>query len=242
METFFKNLWRFNAIAIAIVAIFGFGGMAFALVALIWSSISNTESPGVVVEDETSSTTVSKLKLRGGQLIEGTRIARFVLQDIEHSRTTESYESWDLSGGSGGYYSAEGRNHFFVNIDTGKGHWLLSTNDYLITHFTDYTIDNADPEKKRPLRMNGYYIAKTDSNGNNRLDHEDKKTYAVSDIDGTDFQELIEGIDRFHRADFIDDDTLLLSYEKSGQLKIAHVDVDERILVSQNEVPISLPQ
>ena len=134
-----------------------------------------------------------------------------------------------------------------MNIDTGEGHWLLTTNDYLITYFTDYTLDNAtignvEPEQRRPLRMNGYYIVKADSNGNNRLDRRDKKIYAVSDTDGTDFQQLIAEIDRFHQVDFIDDDTLLLSYEQSGQLKIAHVDINQRSLVSEIEAPMFLPQ
>ena len=241
METFFKNLWRFNAIVIASVGILGLGGLFFAFAAFMWSSVSNTDSSGVVVEDQMSSTKVSTLKLSGGELIEGSRIARFVLQDIEESRKSELDESWSLSSGSGDYYSADGRNHYFVNIDTGEGHWLLSTNDYLITHFTDYTTNHADPEQQRPLRMNGYYITKTDSDGNNRLDYRDKKTYAVSDIDGTDFQELIQEIDRFHAVNFIDDDTLLLRYENSGQLKIAHVDVNRRSLISEIEVPLSLP-
>ena len=103
METFFKNLWRFNAIVIAIVGILGFGSLAFAFAALIWSSLSKTESSGVLVEDKTSSTEVSKLKLRGGELIEGTRIARFVLQDIEEGRTAESDEYFSSSSSS--YYS-----------------------------------------------------------------------------------------------------------------------------------------
>ena len=83
-----------------------------------------------------------------------------------------------------------------------------------------------------------YEVVKADSNNDKRLDSNDKKTIAVSDVSGSEYTEIISEIDRLLGSHQKNSTTLLVFYELDGREYVGEINILRRVLVENVVLPV----
>lgn len=111
------------------------------------------------------------------------------------------------------------RNFLFTNIKTSQNFWLLPTNTNLILDHHFLYID----DKNAKAIM--YEIIKNDTNNDKRKSPEDKKILSISMLDGSEYKELVKGVDKYLGYD-LEDEVLMVFYEKDFTSYVLEVSLD----------------
>jgi hypothetical protein len=221
---FFKFVWRFNGIVLMLAGVLAVGVLGFAGYKIFRETTREREVRNIVnVTDETDSD--EKWRLGYLQDVDGTPYLMIPLY---------SDQSYAQSYYSKSSYST--RNYLFINSETNKKRWLLDTNDYLIMNDEMLSVENYDA-KDRKVRAILYHMVKEDTNGDDRLTHDDLSVVALSKPDGTEFGEILSNLDVFVGHRVIDAKTILLVYQKKGIGYSATLSMEDLILSSATELP-----
>ena len=88
-------------------------------------------------------------------------------------------------------------------------------------------------------KVNGiwYTLVTEDTNNDRRLDSRDKKTIAVSDVSGNGYTEIIKKVDRVIGSHQKNQNTVLVFYESGGKNIFSEIDVVQRKLVIEQNLP-----
>ncbi|TMO67467.1 hypothetical protein CWC20_21555, partial [Pseudoalteromonas aurantia] len=90
----------------------------------------------------------------------------------------------------------------FLNDKTNHAKWLFKTTDQLIIEFgalSRYKEFDIRPYKEQKVdapKAVSYEVIKNDTNNDKLLDGKDKRTFALSKIDGSNYSEVISGYNR----------------------------------------------
>ena len=126
------------------------------------------------------------------------------------------------------------RNYLFVNVNDKSTQQLVPKNDFLFVNAQKVVLERRDDQIVRGI---WYEVVKADSNNDKRLDNNDKKTIAVSDVSGSDYTEVIDEVDRFLGSHQKNSTTLLVFYELDGREYIGEIDMLKRVLVEKVVLP-----
>jgi hypothetical protein len=80
-------------------------------------------------------------------------------------------------------------------------------------------------------------MVKEDTNGDDRLTHDDLSVVALSKPDGTEFREILSDLDVFIGHRVIDENSTLLIYQKEGKGYSATLSLQNFVLSSATELP-----
>ena len=137
------------------------------------------------------------------------------------------------------YYSkssSSARDFLFINSQNNEKHWLLNTNQYLITNFELLTDDTID-EQKKIVRAVLYKVVKSDTNNDEKLTNKDTLTIALSLPDGKAYKEILKDVDVFVGYRLVSKDTLLIVYQRNRIGYSANVKLSGFAVFNKTELP-----
>jgi hypothetical protein len=206
---FFKYVWRFNALAIAVASILMVVLGLYAAATIFKAETRPRQVTNVVNVGEKDKIS-EEFTLGSVQTIEGTPYVQIPLY------RGQSYAS------AGSLYSKTSErntaNYLFLNTATYESRWLFDGAGQLITDSEVlFSKLKRSPDEARTGVGIILTIVEKDSNGDNRLTDKDAVSLAVSDVDGGRYRKLVEGIERLHVVRQIADDKVLVLYQKDQE-------------------------
>ena len=202
-KMFFRWLWRFNAVAIASVALMAlaYGALAGVFIARDVLKIRNVA--GVAPARSPEQTQAGKTDVSGN---ESTLVPSGFSRIPGHDTLWSALRSRDRMTTS--YYSKEAtntRDYVFYDMAAGTYHRLLDRDDALITStaFLAPPLAGTDAQGAASAWSNPataallITIIDKDSNGDGRLSDSDDKTIAIATPGGSGLKTLLTGVDEF---------------------------------------------
>jgi hypothetical protein len=224
-SSFFKYVWRFNALAIAgaaiVVVVFG----VYATGAIFKQETRLRRVTNVVnVGDKVS----EEFILGSPAIIAGTTYVRIPLY------RGQSY--------SASYYSKSSEqnvvNYLFLNTSTNESRWLFEGAGQLIIGSQQlFGKLRSSPDESQTGVGFIHTVVEKDSNGDARLSERDAVSVAVSDVDGARYRKLIEGIERLYAVQQVADDKVLVLYQKDHQAAYELYSVPSMVRLQQSSIP-----
>jgi hypothetical protein len=118
------------------------------------------------------------------------RIERVIGSQVRFVELRERESKSSFSSGSG----HEGtRNILFFKDKTFAPTWLFDKNEYLITRVV--LLKTEDYSNKEPVLSIMYYVMYADTDGNKKLDQNDKVSVAISNKDGSGLKNIISSVE-----------------------------------------------
>ncbi len=195
---FFRILWQINAVFIflgGLGVLIGLGGIFGEI--LRPATVSNVSTIDPVVPTKTVFFLGSFTRFKNTpQYIAPLEFTQEYQLDI--SRNKESIGT---------------SNYLFFNVASQTSRWLLPENKYVLTSLTPLTVLDQADEAPRWIQ---YVVIKADTNKNGQLESNDQLTLALSNLNGTNYQELIPKIDRLLGTEMQDKDTLVVFYQSGS--------------------------
>ena len=205
---FFDYVWRFNALAIAAAAILCLLLGLYAGVS-IFKQETRTRRVTNVVNIGDKDKISEEFTLGTPSIIAGTQYVRAPL-----------YRGQSYSGSTASYYSKSSEqnvvNYLFLNSSTNESWWLFENAGQLLisSQVLSNKLKKTIPDEQNAAIAILYTVVERDSNGDNRLTDKDAVSLAASDVDGTKYRKLIEGIERLYSVQQIADDKVMVLYQK----------------------------
>ncbi|MEM7535967.1 MAG: hypothetical protein AAF639_27550 [Chloroflexota bacterium] len=220
---FFRIVWRFNALIILCAGILAIGVLLFAGYTIMSEFTRDIDTRSVVNVDEASE--VEEAWSFGS------------MADIDGSPYLmipfNSDQAYDQSFSRKASLSV--RNYLFIHSETSEQHWLFDTDAYLISnnvHLSEKTMAMEQNDVQAIL----YQVIKTDTNGDQRLNYIDLQTIGVSLPNGEGYTEIISEIDLLIGHRLINNDTLLILYQKNGTGYSLRVNLPDFTTIDETEL------
>ncbi|MCV6639602.1 hypothetical protein [Candidatus Albibeggiatoa sp. nov. NOAA] len=222
---FFKLIWRINAFIVLAGGVLGIGVLSFASYQL-FGEVFGTHRVGAVVNIEQDQAKVEQdWSLGFLSKVHGSQYVMLPLELEQHYQ--QSY--YDKS-------TSSVRNYLFLNAeDNSEQHWLLETNQYLITHHNVLT--EPSDNQHRPSIAILYQVIKVDSNNDKRLSSRDLVTVGLSQLNGAGYKTVLNNIDEIVGQQVVDKNTLLLLYRQNDIVSSVHIDLNNFTIRNQVQLP-----
>jgi hypothetical protein len=221
---FFRFVWRFNGLVIMIAGVLAIGVLAFTGYAIYKDVTRDREARNIVnVQEENDSKKSWQLGYMTG--IDGSPYVMVPLNSVQ-----------DYADSSYSDSSSSARNYLFINSQDNAKHWLFDTNEYVIANtelLSEKDYDAAD----RKVRAILYRIIKADSNNDQRLTDDDLQAVALSLPDGKGYKEILSDIDLFVGSRLVDEDKLLIVFQRQGLGYSATINLDGFVIYREAELP-----
>ena len=200
---------------------------------------SRTSHDSVSIEKEVE--TPPELTLRSFRQLRGTQ---YFLAEIVTSGGSSFYEygssrSYDFGEVSGGLI----RNLVFLDSETLLSHTLFDHNHSYIINMVSFPVQPSQPVSPDeepevvPIQWFVYEIAHQDTNQDGELNQEDARVIAVSDVDGSRYQELLTDVSDIYNLTMLDTGQLLIIYRQSGDRFAATVDLQTQTILNTQQLP-----
>lgn len=221
----FKNIWRFNAVIIALAGMLGVIVLLFSSY-LIYQETTRDRFKREVVNVDTE--TNIKEKFRLGQLhpIKGSTSVLIPLY------SDQSY----TANYSGSKSTTSTRNILFSDLANETNTWLLPHKKFLISEYKLINESNSYSSDEDIITIL-YEIVKNDTNNDSRLTENDQLILSLSRPDGSNFTEVIKDIDTVIGYELISKEVLAILYSRKNQGFIAYIDLDGFKLKKDSELP-----
>jgi hypothetical protein len=167
------------------------------------------------------------------QPVQGTSYLVAPIQDRDPSGQRGS-GSWFSSGYTDAYRTPH--NYVFLDQQSETFSRLLPANDWTILTMTAFPERGSNPDAV-PTGFFLYEIVKTDTNGDKKLDWNDRKTVAISDAAGHHYIDLISDVAAVHTKVMRDRETILVIYRGGGGLQLARIDLKLWQVASTVQLP-----
>lgn len=140
-----------------------------------------------------------------------------------------------VKGAKGG--GALVNNYVFVNQKDLSSRKLLPNNKSVILEERQYgeDIKNPDPKVKegaiaKPKNIKSvlYRVVTADTNNDKAVDGKDKKTIAIADADGSNYKELVLGMERILKIHNPGKDKQVIFYQAGSDFFVASIDIPDR--------------
>jgi len=230
---FFKIIWRFNAIAIALAAIAVIGISVFVMTQL-WQDMTRTRHANQVVNVDDGDTSLNETFSYGRSWFDKDNQA--VIVPLQISQEYERSMQFGSSGPSKGT-SQNTLNHLIVSPETGSSRWLFPDNNQLIIkrHSISRPLDAQEENQKAVARL--YQIVTADSNGDKRLSERDRKTLIITMPDRTTPTALIADYDELLSAHHPDDNSFEILIKAAGKFTVYKFAIATHKQISKLELP-----
>lgn len=222
---FFRNIWRFNAMIIAIAGVLAVAVLLFTGYLMFNEQTRSKHKNEIVnIDPETG--------------IEET----FRLGNIDHVKGAQSVivplyseQSFNLRY-SGDKSTLSTRNLLFSNMHTEESNWLLPTNNYLIPRYSLINESNSYNSNEDIVTIL-YRIVKFDTNYDSRLTEKDELTISLSKPDGSSFTEVLKNIDDVLGYELLNQEALSIIFNRKGQGYTAYINLQDFKVTKEVELP-----
>jgi hypothetical protein len=235
---FFRFVWRFNGIAIMLLAL---TLLVWVIVlsgyALVASVFFRDHSPVItsVAEDPEGK---EQWRLGAPRSIDGTQ---FLCLPLESEKKSISASGSGLSPSflnasySSRYFDLS-RNLLFVNRQTRDMYWLFKDNRQLITDVELLSPQDQD-DRNRVVDAILYRVVQTDTNADQELTAEDLADVAISNPDGTSFTMLFQSVERMLGSRILESGQVLILYQSQGKGYAATIRLQDMSVQETKEMP-----
>ncbi|GHB75273.1 hypothetical protein GCM10008107_26090 [Psychrosphaera saromensis] len=142
----------------------------------------------------------------------------------------------DSFGGSGSYYTeTRSKNALFLNSKTNTSNWLFKSVNQLITNIS--TISGSEYSNNTKAVAMTYEVINSDTNLDGKFNNFDKRTFAISKIDGSDYVEIIEGYSRIVKSVINTEGELFVIFINNNDVFSMLVNLDTFKVVSKKTLP-----
>ena len=208
---FFATVWRLNALIILAAGLLTCGVLAFAGFQMLRQATRPRHAANVVNvapeqqgRNQTSVGTFSR--------VEGTQVFRAPLQmEQEYELTVSSKETTSV------------QNYLFYDPANDRSYWLRGGAPALFAE--THELPEREYGERVPVVATLYEIVERDTDGDQRLTEDDRKTLAISDASGTRLTTLLKDVSEMHSATITAGNTALIIYTAAGKLHAATVDI-----------------
>ena len=139
-------------------------------------------------------------------------------------------------GGSGSYYTeTRSKNALFLNGKTNTSNWLFKSVNQLITDIR--IISESEYSNHSKAFALTYEVINSDTNSDGKFDNFDKRTFAISKIDGSDYVEIIEGYSRIVKSNINSEGDLFVVFINNNEVFSMLVNLDTFKVVSKKALP-----
>lgn len=228
LSSFFRRLWRVNAVLIFVGGVLAIGLLLFAVVEIGGEMLRPRSRQGVVDVGRHASEELV-FTLGDFEQVAGAGVLRAPLRSKQDRLKVAGF------GSSGGDTYLATRNHLFFDVGMKQAHWLTQGHDQVFLSTRELTFQREKTGRLTAVAI-VYEVVSSDTNGDAQLTRADSLDLAISDPRGRRYAVLLKGIDRY-LSDFVrQDQSLLLFYETSDEVRVAEVDptllkiVDDRPL------------
>jgi hypothetical protein len=220
----FKNIWRFNALVIMLVGIFGLVLAIFSSIMLYKNFTRDITVKNIVnIEDKTKKK--EEWKLGSITTIKGSNYIMMPLS-ANQNYSMDSYSKLTSSI----------KNYLFLDEEGNKKDWLFPNNDYLITQ-TNLLPNTSYGEQVSDIKAILYYVVKSDTNKDKLLTSSDFQTIAISKPDGTKYTELLGEIDFVNGYKVNGDTSLLVIYQRKNIAYSAKINLSTFVVSDESKLP-----
>jgi hypothetical protein len=143
----------------------------------------------------------------------------------------------EYSGAKGAKGGALVNNYVFVNQKDLSSRKLLPNNKSVILEEQQYGEDVKKPDPKvkedplaKPKNIKSvlYRVVNADTNNDKTVDGRDKKTIAIADADGSNYQELVPGMERILKVHNPSKTQQVVFYQTGSDFFVASIDIPGR--------------
>jgi hypothetical protein len=206
-DRFFRSVWRFNALAIATVAVLLVLSGLFAVVTIAYDHMRSRRVTDVVNVGEQDAVS-DRFHLGTPRAIAGTP---YVEASLHRSQS---------------YGDGSDVNVLFVNIFTNESRWLFEgTGQHILGNH--WMFDRAD-ERRTAVAVGAFYIVG---------DRDTNVSLVAVAADGTHYTKLIEGIEKVYSVKQVADDKALVLYLKDKQAMSALFSLPSMAPLAQAKLP-----
>lgn len=194
---FYRHVWRFNAVAIAVAAVMGIIVMAPGVYRVLTGEGQHrAHRPRNVIDVSLIGTDREKWRMGHARPLHPTDITMIPLESY-YDRYTQAH-----------------RNSLLIDARADSTTWLLPTNNHLIArvHHTSRSSDDG----QRLAAPFLHQVVRSDTNGDGNLSEFDRSDILVTRFDALGIVKAVQDVDRFHRSTLVDGH-LLLFYGKEGK-------------------------
>ncbi|MGJ4950125.1 hypothetical protein [Bradyrhizobium sp. HKCCYLS20291] len=227
-RVFFRYVWRFNALAIAIGALVFLVIGCYAMLRIFKEETRDRRVTNVVNVSEQDKIS-EDLVLGRPSIIDGTSYVQIPL-----------YRSQSFGGSL--YYDKTSDtnvvNYLFLDPSVSQPRWLFPTGGQLIVS-SQFLFRQMRSVPEQPRQAVGiiYAVVEKDSNGDGRLTSKDAVSVAVSDVQGGGFRKLLDGVGRLDAVQQIADDKVMLLYQKDQETIVEVYGLPSMERLSQSSIP-----
>lgn len=202
---FFRYVWRFNAIAIALVGVLAIILLTAGLIDVF--DLFDGPRSGAVKAGE-GQDALADLEFGSMERISGHPHIMLPLQQVE-------------GAGSSSYAYSLVKNYLFIEPSKGGQHWLYHHNQFLILGL--YRATAELPGGKEEVRSLIYRVVQADTDGDGMLTSADEKIIALTAPDGSGYSEPLTNVDEVLDSHVTDDGVLALIYRRGSDKYLARI-------------------
>jgi hypothetical protein len=225
---FFRYLWNFNALVVAILGLLAITVLAFVAFEF-YQDFVRQRGTAVVARDGSGRTTEDQLSFGRLSTAKGWPTLRIPLQSRRPSL-----------GISSGKAAPSTRNFLFHDLNTGESRWLFPTHDQLIHHHRPLTVAKGGETEDFVLALY-YEIVKDDTNDDGRLGTGDRIVIALTLPDGQGYKEVVRDVDLVIGTQAISDNVLVVMFQTAGSAYAAKLSLPGFELLSTTELAALRP-
>lgn len=134
-----------------------------------------------------------------------------------------------------GYTATRSKNVILINSITNDSNWLFDSIDQLILSIKP--LIKGEFNMMGTVRGISYEVINSDTNHDGKLSNTDKRTLAVSKIDGSDYTEIITGYNRIVKSDLNTEGNLFVVFINNNEVHSMVVDMSTFKIIHKKLLP-----
>jgi hypothetical protein len=237
-DKFFKWIWNFNGLVLFLGIVISTLFFSYQVIITFFKADRIERTTLNLAKDSKNE---EKWRLGYPQKIKGTDFYYIPLQSEKLTVETresavENFNGRIAENFSGRRYNpTKSKNVMLINSTTNTRSWLFQSIDQLIIQIAPLTSGeyNSDPVA---LGMS-YQVINSDTNQDNKLDNSDKRTFALSKVDGTNYTEIITGYNRIVEYDLNIEGNLFVVFINNDEVYSMVIDMTTFKVINKSSLP-----
>ena len=231
-ERIFKWIWNFNGLVLFIGISFGTIFISYEIITSL-SKEEYIDPPTLnLAEDETDE---EKWSLGHPNKI-GESDFYYIPLESEKLNVESKGTIVEGFGGSSSYYTkTRSKNALFLNGKTNTSKWLFKSVNQLITDIN--VVSNYEHSSSSKALALSYEIINSDTNQDGKFDNLDKRTFAISKIDGSNYTEIIEGYNKIVESNLNKEGNLFVVFINNNEVFSMIVNLSTFKIIDKKPLP-----
>lgn len=232
LDKVFKWIWNFNGLILFIGIIIGTLFISYQLISVIFKD-NVVEQPALnLAQDDKKE---EKWSLGYPRKVGETDFHFIPLESeklsVEKKNQSRIYENF--SGGS--YTPTRSKNVLLINGNTNQASWLFKSTEQLIIDIKP--LIGREFDNKSITRGISYEVINSDTNQDSKLDYTDKRTFALSKIDGAKYTEIISGYNRIIESSLNSEGNLFVIFTNNNEVYSMVIDLLSFKILNKSSLP-----